>query len=75
MYVLVWYKAAILVNVQLGKFEGLEDKTALTQEIMESMTSLNSRGNLIPVANLVLQSEKRRPHTLPIFTMPSRQNR
>ena len=36
----------VLVNVQLGKFEGLEDKTALTQEIMESMTLLNSRGNL-----------------------------
>ena len=36
----------ILVNVQLGKFEGLEDKTALTQEIMESMTLLNSRGKL-----------------------------
>ena len=33
----------VLVNVQLGKFEGLEDKTALTQEIMESMTLLNSR--------------------------------
>ena len=28
----------ILVNVQQGKFEGLEDKTALTQEVMESMT-------------------------------------
>ena len=26
----------ILVNVQLGKFEGLKDKTALTQEIMEA---------------------------------------
>ena len=32
--------------MQLGKFEGLEDKTALTQEIMESMTLLNSRGKL-----------------------------
>ena len=35
-----------LVNVQLGKYEGLEDKTELTQEIMESMTLLNSRSKL-----------------------------
>ena len=31
-----------LVNVQLGKYEGLEDKNELTQEIIESMTLLNS---------------------------------
>ena len=31
-----------LVNVLLGKYEGLEDKNELTQEIIESMTLLNS---------------------------------
>ena len=32
-----------LVNVHLGEYEGQEDKTELTQEIMESITLLNSR--------------------------------
>ena len=31
-----------LINIQLGKYEGLEDKNELTQEIIESMTLLNS---------------------------------
>ena len=35
-----------LVNIQLGKYEGLVDKTELTQEIMESLTLLSSRSKL-----------------------------
>ena len=35
-----------LISIQLGKYEGLEDKTELTQEIIESMTLLNSRSKL-----------------------------
>ena len=35
-----------LINIQLVKYEGLEDKTELTQEIIESMTLLNFRSKV-----------------------------